>query len=206
MWRAGLGAGLGGSRGLFWGLWGPLGGGVWEFLGSLGASGGLWVARRVPQARPQKGGSGGFPGAFGGLWGLLGAAGGLRGPLGAVGGHDRYPRAPRGTTKTNKQTNNKQRDLQTNKQQTKGPTKKRANKQTNEQTNKQTNKQASKFTKSGGIFEGFRKPYQQVVNIRMSPLAHCKTVVNIRRFCLFVCVCLSVCLLVGAFVRFTKKW
>ena len=46
--------------------------------------GGLWVARRVPQTRPQKGGSGGFPGAFAGLWGFLGASGGRW-------GHDRNP-------------------------------------------------------------------------------------------------------------------
>ena len=80
-WGA-LGASPGALGGL-WALWGPLGGGVWELLGALGASGGLWVARRVLQTRPQKGGSGGFLGAFGGLWGPLGAAGGLWGPLGA---------------------------------------------------------------------------------------------------------------------------
>ena len=69
-WGA-LGASPGALGGL-WALWGPLGGGVWEFLGSLGASGGLWVARRVPQARPQRR----LWGVSGGLWGPLGASGG----------------------------------------------------------------------------------------------------------------------------------
>ena len=75
-WGA-LGASPGALGGL-WAVWGPLGWGVWELLGSLGASGGLWVARRVPQARPQRR----LWGVSGGLWGPLGVSGGSWGPLG----------------------------------------------------------------------------------------------------------------------------
>ena len=69
MWRAGREAGLGGSRGLSWGLWGPLGGPpgpprrtTEEALAApgrlwrpLGVFGGLWASRRQPL-----GGSGGL--------------------------------------------------------------------------------------------------------------------------------------------------
>ena len=134
VWRAGRGAGLGGSRGLSWGSWGPLGpwgplgGGVWELLGSLGASGGLWVARRVPQTRPQRR----LWGVSGGLWGPLGASGGRWGPLGAAGGTTATRGHQEGQNKqTNKQTTNKGIHKQTSKQ-------------TNKQTHKQTNKQAQR--------------------------------------------------------------
>ena len=163
-WGA-LGASPGALGGL-WAVWGPLGGGVWELLGSLGASGGLWVARRVPQARPQRrfwrvsGGLWGPLGAAVGLWGPLGAAVGLWGPLGAAGG----------TTATRGHQEGQKTNKQTNKQQTKGSTNKRANKQTSKQTNEQTNKQASK------------QVYNTVVNIRRFSLVHYKKVVNIQRF------------------------
>ena len=128
MWRAGRGAGLGGSRGLSWGSWGPLGplgASGWGRLGASGLSGGLWGSLGGPPGPPNETPERRLWGVSGGLWGPLGASGGRW-------GHDRYPRAPRGTKKqTNKQTNNKQRDPQTNEQ-------------TNKQAHKQTNKQAQR--------------------------------------------------------------
>ena len=76
VWRAGRGAGLGGSRGLSWGLWGPLGasrgpagtpeenyrggsGSSWE---TLATSGGL--RRLVGLYEAASGGLWGFPGTF----------------------------------------------------------------------------------------------------------------------------------------------
>ena len=160
VWRAGRGAGLGSSRGLSWGSCGPLsplGGGLWGRLGASRLSGRIWGSLGGPPGPPSETpkevleGFWGPLGASGGRCGSLGASGGRCGSLGASGGrwgHDRYPRAPRGTKKqTNKQTNNKQRDPQTNEQ---------TNKRANKQTSKQTNKQANKFTTQWLIFEGFR--------------------------------------------------
>ena len=137
-WGA-LGASPGALGGL-WALWGPLGGGVWELLGALWGPRSLGGPPGPPSETPKEvlEGFWGPLGASGGRCGSLGASGGRCGSLGASGGrwgHDRYPRAPRGTKnkQTNKQTTNKGIHKQTSKQ-------------TNEQTNKRANKQTSKQT------------------------------------------------------------
>ena len=60
VWRAGRDAGLGGSRGVSWGLWGPLG------------------AFRGPAGTPKEN----YRGGSGSSWETLATSGGLRGPVG----------------------------------------------------------------------------------------------------------------------------
>jgi hypothetical protein len=74
VWRAGRGAGLGGSRGLSWGSWGPLGRLGASGLGRLGASGlsgGLWGSLGGPPGPPNGTPERRLWGVSGGLWGCL---------------------------------------------------------------------------------------------------------------------------------------